>query len=160
VSVAELMEGEPDGYVEFEWDDLPRSVNAGGGGSRKHWGEAHKEKAGKRGWDGIFAMLAIRAKLPRRLDRVVVSVELQFSDPGTRRDPENFRHPVVKPLADALVKAGFIPDDTDNYFRIDTFTINRDVKLDPKKRPGQRAARAQRIVVRIAYRFSPGSHQP
>lgn len=146
-----------DGHVVFEWDDVPRSVNAGGGGARQHWSKGHQEK---QSWEGVFTVLALKAKLPKRLDQIAVDVELQFSNPGARRDTENFRHPVVKPLADALVKAGFIPDDNPDHFRVGRFEINEDVKLEPKRRPGQRAAIAQKMILRLAYRFGPDSTRP
>jgi hypothetical protein len=39
---------------------------------------------------------------------------------ANRRDWHNYFHGIVKPLADALASAGYLPDDTGDYFKVVT----------------------------------------
>jgi hypothetical protein len=140
-----------DGCVHFHYDDTPKTVNKGGGGSRGHWSKGHKEKAM---WEGIYCMCFLQAKLPRPLEYVQADIVLGYTRPNTKRDPENFRHPVAKPLADALVKAGYLSDDDPEHFSIGIFEISRD-KLDV---PGSLVK--SRIDVTLHYRFPRAASAP
>ncbi len=93
-------------------DEAPKSLNRGGAGSRRHWGGAHREK---RQWEGVYAMLLLAAKVPRGMAKARVDATLEFVD-NRRRDVENYRPAIAKPLADALVKGGWLADDTDEFF--------------------------------------------
>jgi hypothetical protein len=139
-----------DGSVTVFYDDTPTTVNKGGGGSRGHWSKGHKEK---QRWEGVYLALFLQAKLPRRLDFVRVHILLEYARPNTKRDPENFRHPVVKPLADAFVKAGYLKDDNPDYFDVGSLTISRD-KLDAPK------TIKSRITVTIDYRLASADPEP
>jgi len=107
-------------------DEVPGSVNAKKGGVGAHHMQTHREKMR---WEGTYGMMLMVAKVPRNLPLVRVKIELQFTTPNNRRDVENFRHPITKPFADALVKLGYIPDDTEAYFRVEDLRISPD-KLD------------------------------
>lgn len=144
-----------DGEVVVEHPAIPGSVNRGAGGNRRHWSKGNAEK---QEWDGTFGFLFMKAKLPRKLRFVSVNVELQFYDPGTRRDSENFRGPISKPLADALVKGGWIPDDTDAYYVLERVWIS-DVKL-ARTRQQISMGQVANMVVRIAYLLDSGPAAP
>jgi hypothetical protein len=105
---------------------VPNSVNRGGGGVRStHWGTAHWEK--KR-WQKIFMDEFMVKGIPRRMHACNVEVLLRFRG-KYHRDLENFRHPVAKPLADALVAGGWLEDDTSDYFTIVNFKMEEGVVL-------------------------------
>lgn len=140
-----------DGSIIVHYDDTPKTVNKGGGGARKHWGPGSKEKAM---WEGIYMMLFLQGKLPKKLDWVGVGVVLEYTTPNTKRDPENFRHPVVKPLADALVKAGYIPDDNPDHFEVRDFAISK------SKLVGVGPLVKSRINLAIDYRFARTASEP
>lgn len=110
-----------EGHV-IVYDEAPPSLNAGGTGSRKHWGAAHREKMK---WEGIFGMLLLKAKVRRGLTRCVIDVTLEFKGPA-RRDEENYRSSVSKPFADALVKGGWLKDDTALEFELRSMTLSRE----------------------------------
>ncbi len=110
------------------YDEAPKSNNAGGGGSRANHYAAHREKMR---WQGIFGMLVMVEKVPRRRAHVSATVELQFRD-KRRRDSTNYYQAVVKPLADCLVRMQVIPDDTDEFFDLVALKINP----EPLPKPG------------------------
>lgn len=97
------------------YDDAPKSVNAGGGGSRKNKYAAHREK---RMWEGIFGMLLMSERVPKPLGFTRITIELEFKA-ARMRDSTNYYHPVVKPLLDAMKLGGWIKDDTDDYVQIE-----------------------------------------
>ena len=105
-------------YV-IHYDEVPKSLNAGGAGSRRHWSVANREK--KR-WEGIWLMLMLAKKIPRGMERCEIGVWLAFALPR-RRDVENFRPAFNKPFADMLVKGGYIPDDTAEFFNLASIEI-------------------------------------
>jgi hypothetical protein len=94
--------------------DVPKSVNAGGGGARAHWGAAHREK--KR-WEGLFLMELMAQRVRRNMTCCYAEIEVRWKH-RNRRDIENYRHPITKPLADALVIGGYLPDDTEEFFKV------------------------------------------
>lgn len=61
-------------------------------------------------WQGIFAVMLMEAKIPRRCTKVRVKAKLEFRTKH-RRDADNFYFPVAKPLGDALTKGGWLVDD-------------------------------------------------
>ena len=111
----------------LSYDDTPKSLNAGGAGSRRHWGPAHKEK---RRWEGCWGMLLIHHKVPRGMSRVRIEAALEFAD-NRRRDVENYRPDLAKALGDALVKGGWLPDDTQEFFDLGMVRIISGVDLLP-----------------------------
>lgn len=131
--------------VTFTHDDVPASVNHGGGGARRHWSKGHGEKLK---WEGVFGFLFLAAKLPRNLAFVRADVTLHFKG-AHRRDPENYRSPVSKPLADALVKGGWLPDDNPAHFEMGTFTIADERLVVPKG-----SLVKARMVVTLDYRLA------
>jgi hypothetical protein len=119
--------------VTFVINEVPKSSNHGGGGSRRHWGVAHREKAK---FEGLFLMALLAEKMPRPVARVQATVELQFRR-RLRRDPDNYHFPISKPLGDALVKGGYIPDDTSEFYRLTEVTINPEALKTPLKQEAQ-----------------------
>ena len=105
----------PDETFTLVYDDVPKSINAGGGGSRKNHFASHRDKMR---WEGIFGYLFMAAKVPKPLGFTRVTVELQFRD-RRRRDAENFRQPVIKPLLDAMTKGGWLEDDTEDFVQVE-----------------------------------------
>jgi hypothetical protein len=114
----------------LSYDDCPKSINAGGTGSRRHWGSAYKEK---RHWEGIWGMLLLGANAPRHMVRCEVEGLLEFKH-ANRRDVENYRSSLTKPLADALVSGGWLADDTNDFFRLIELDILSGVELPRKAR--------------------------
>jgi hypothetical protein len=99
---------------------VPNSVNRGGGGVRaSHWGTAYKEK---KHWQQVFMAEFMVKGIPRKMHACNVDVTLRFRG-RYHRDLENFRHPVSKPLADALVAGDWLEDDTSDYFTIIGFDM-------------------------------------
>ncbi len=97
------------------YDDCPKSVNQGGGGARKNKYSSHREKMM---WEGIYGMMLIAGKVPRNLGHTRVTIELKFKA-KRNRDAENYRHPVIKPLLDAMKKGGWLIDDTEQYVEVE-----------------------------------------
>lgn len=101
-------------YV-LTYDEAPKSLNAGGTGSRRHWSAAAREK---KKWQDIWTMLLLERRVPRGMTFCKARVLLEFRKPN-RRDIENYRSAVSKPFADALAPyggGGWLPDDTRRYF--------------------------------------------
>lgn len=90
----------------------PSSNNNTGVGGR---GDPHAIARTKGEWEGVFAMLLLIANVPRGLTRVRAYPRLKFRT-KTRRDADNFYFAISKPLGDALVKGGWIPDDTPEHY--------------------------------------------
>lgn len=97
----------------------PKSLNAGGAGSRRHWGAAYREK---RFWQNEAAVALLVMKVPKGMSFCTMSAMMRWKH-RRRRDPENYSAPLVKPYADELVKAGYLPDDTDEFFRFAGLTF-------------------------------------
>lgn len=108
------------------YDGAPKSLNNSGTGSRRHWSVGAREK---REWEGIWGFLLMGAKVPRGMTKAHVDVLLEFED-NRKRDPENFRPAIAKPLADILVKGGWLADDTAEFFDFGHVKIVSGVKLD------------------------------
>lgn len=120
--------------VRFELviNDAPKSLNAGGAGSRAHWAVANAEK--KR-WQGLILAQLLLCKVPKSMVRCRTDAEIVWRR-NARRDSTNYLAPVVKPLADVLAPprhlyhkiAGqriavpnhaprWLEDDTDEFFQ-------------------------------------------
>jgi hypothetical protein len=93
--------------------EVPKSMNAGGGGSRVHWATARDEK---RRWEGIYAMLLLAEKVPTHMARCEAEAIIRWKH-RNRRDETNYIAAIVKPLADCLVKGAWLPDDTGEFFK-------------------------------------------
>jgi len=105
----------------------PSSVNRGGGGVRAaHWGTAHREK---QRWQKVFMDELMVRSVPRKMHACTVDVKLRFKG-RYHRDLENYRHPITKPLADALVTGGWLEDDTDDYFKVATFEMEEGAAIN------------------------------
>ena len=109
-------------------DEAPKSLNAGGTGSRQHWGAAHREK--KR-WEETYGVLLMEAEVPRDMLFCEIEAWLTFKE-NRRRDPENFRPAVAKPFADTLVAGGWLPDDTREFFNMRDMHIAVGLKTGAK----------------------------
>jgi hypothetical protein len=107
------------------YGDTPPSLNAGGTGSRRHWAVGYREK--KR-WQEIYTGLLLEQRVPKGMSHCRVHVALSFKD-GRRRDVENYRPAVSKPLADALVAGGWLADDTAAEFTLAAIWINHEPEL-------------------------------
>lgn len=120
----------------------PKSVNSGGGGVRTaHWGVALKEK---QKWQNWFADEFMAEAVEKGMLFCAVSVTLRFKY-RHRRDVENYRHPVIKPLADALVAGHWLDDDTDEWFKVDDFRLEKGVEMS--ERWARLAGRGGRPIV-------------
>ena len=100
--------------------DSPKSVNQGGGGVRApHWSSAYREKVA---WQNIFMAELMVEGVPRNMTHCSAHVTVRFKH-RNHRDVENYRHPVIKPLADALVAGGWLEDDTEEWFEVEDFRL-------------------------------------
>jgi hypothetical protein len=114
---------------------VPKSVNAGGGGVRSaHWSIASKEK---RKWERWFQDEFMMGAVEKDMTHCKVDVTLRFKH-NHHRDLENYRHPVIKPLADALVGGRWLRDDTEEWFEVEGFHMEQGVELSypPHHRTG------------------------
>ena len=89
-------------------NDTPPSSNKNAGVGGRGKPQAIARTKGE--WQGIFAILLLQAKVPKRLVHVTATARLEFKNKG-RRDSDNFIFPVSKPLGDALTKGGWLVDD-------------------------------------------------
>lgn len=103
----------------LSYGETPKSLNAGGTGSRRHWAVGYQEK--KR-WENIWHASLLEARVPKHMNCVTITAVLRFPT-AHRRDVENYRSSLVKPLADALVSGGWIPDDTAEFFNLARLVI-------------------------------------
>jgi hypothetical protein len=99
--------------------DAPKSVNQGGGGTRANPFAAAKEK---KEWEGRFFLELLQAKERRNMKFCRIKVEVRYKHKN-RRDEENLRQPVIKPLLDAMVKGNYLPDDTPEYVKVEDFRL-------------------------------------
>lgn len=99
---------------EFHINEAPKSLNAGGNGSRRHWAVGYREKAR---WEGLYLVELLAARVPKAMVWCKADAVIKWRR-RARRDEENYRGPISKPLADALVKGGYLPDDTSEFFRM------------------------------------------
>lgn len=104
-------------------------MNAGGTGSRRHWSAGHREKKQQ---EGIYGMLLLAERVPRGMTHVKVDVLLEFRH-RAKRDVENYRSSVTKPLADALQAGGWLTNDTEEFFEVGEFKLVSGVDLGPHK---------------------------
>lgn len=104
------------------YDDAPKSVNQGGGGSRKGKYASHREKME---WEKIFGDLFMATRVPKPLGFTRLTIELQFVE-KRGRDAENYRHPVVKPLLDAMKKGGWLKDDTEDFVQVERVYLHEE----------------------------------
>lgn len=104
----------------------PKSVNAGGGGARSNPFVAAREK---KMWEGRFLMELLAARVRKHMEFCSVDVTVRFKHKGggKGRDEENFRHPVLKPLLDALVKGAYIEDDGTKWVKVVDFRLEEGV---------------------------------
>jgi hypothetical protein len=104
--------------------ETPKSNNAGGGGTRTNKYAAHREK---KHWEGIYLVQLMAAGVSRGMTHCSATVELHFAR-RNHRDKTNYYQPVFKPLADALVIAQYLPDDTEEFFEAAGFTLTEGEK--------------------------------
>lgn len=104
----------------LSYDEAPPSSNKNSGvGGR---GDPRGIARTKGKWEGIFAMLLMVERVPRGLSHVHVTPELKFRTKN-QRDCDNFYLPISKPLADAMVKGGWLPNDTPEFYTMDRVSI-------------------------------------
>lgn len=90
----------------------------------------------KKKWKKALSERFDEQQFPRMAARVECSAELWFAT-KTRRDWQNYMHPLWNMVADALVEAGVIPDDTPGYFTVPAnagieFKVDRTKFVDAK----------------------------
>lgn len=126
-------------------DQVPPSSNenTGVGGRGNPKGVSRTKKA----WEGIFQMLLMQAKVPRRVDRIHVKPQLKFRTKH-RRDADNFYFAVGKPLGDALVKGGWLVDDDYTRYEMERVEIEVGVTDLPPLAKG-------RTVLIVTYETQP-----
>lgn len=120
-----------DRTYHLEVRDAPVSVNASGGGARANPYIAHKEK--KR-WEGLWLQQLMVKRAAPFMSYCTANICVYFKR-DNHRDTENYRHPVVKPLADALQKGGYLKDDDDEWFKVINFKLYEDKDLWPDWMP-------------------------
>lgn len=100
-------------FTVIKHNVVPPSSNSKTGlGGRSHWSVQAKTKGE---WEGIFCMLLLAARLPKKLESVRAYPEIHFKTKA-KRDGDNYYFPISKPLGDALVKGGWLPDDTPEFY--------------------------------------------
>lgn len=114
------------GSYTLTWDDTPPSMNTAASGYRSNHFKAARVK---KTWEGIFAVMLMAAKVPRNLRYAEVRCTVIVPD-RRRRDAGNYRMLIEKCLADAMVKGGWLPDDTPEFFEFG--------KLEFEHRPKRR----------------------
>jgi hypothetical protein len=78
----------------LSYDETPPSSNTNKGvGGRGHPKSVARTKGR---WEGIFQMMLMERRVPRRLAKVNVTAELQFVH-ARRRDADNFYFAIAKP---------------------------------------------------------------
>lgn len=105
--------------LTVEHGDIPPSAN-----DSLYRTHHHKAQRIKKQWQGTFGFLVMSAGLPRGLTKVTATAELKFRDPRRRRDADNYYLPISKPLGDALVAGGWIPDDTPQHYAFERVRIS------------------------------------
>lgn len=89
----------------------PKSLNEIG--YRSHWSAGRKAKLDWEQWLGTALMVA---RVPRKLSFVSASATLHFKQ-RRRRDAGNFAALLDKALGDVLQAAGYLEDDTPEFYR-------------------------------------------
>lgn len=115
----------PDRCYVLTHPGSPKSLNAGGAGSRQHWAIGYREK---KYWTELWSALLENDGVPRGATHIRVDATIRWKI-RRRRDVTNYIAPIVKPLADVFVdgttklkktsfviQGGWIPDDTDEFF--------------------------------------------
>jgi hypothetical protein len=111
----------------------PKSINAGGGGTRaNHYAAA----AEKKHWQGQFGLELMVAKVRRNMLFCGVTVTVRFKHrSGKGRDAENYRQPIIKPLLDALQAGGYLENDTEEFVKVHDVTLEEGVAEWPHADP-------------------------
>lgn len=129
--------------------DTPKSLNAGGAGSRAHWGVAHRQK---KVWEGIWLAELLKQKVPKNMTHVNIAATIRwwYSAQPRDHDVDNYLPGLLKPLQDCLVKAGYIADDTPEFL---TFTglAFEDVKRLPVPRGTPRPTGHTSVLLTARY---------
>ena len=96
---------------------------------RMHWSKWSREK---NEWmhDIFFLVKESRNAIPKHLGHITITKIIIYFDKIRTRDESNYEPMIVKPLADALVHAGIIADDTPDYI---TRPGRVDMEMDRKK---------------------------
>lgn len=131
--------------------EVPKSMNAGGGGSRVHWATARDEK---RRWEGVYALLLLAEKVPTHMEHCTARAIIRWKH-RNRRDSTNYIASIVKPLADALVKGGWLADDTDEYFTFGGVSFEY-----PEEWPYSDPRVKGELVIQIVAAYSESSPSP
>jgi hypothetical protein len=124
--------------------EAPKSMNAGGGGHRVHWATARDEK---RRWEGIYTLLLLAERAPTHMEFCEAEATIRWKR-RNHRDSTNYLAPVVKPLADALVKGGWLPDDTDEFFKFEGVSFEY-----PEEWPHRDPRVKAELVIRLVARY-------
>lgn len=82
-------------------------------GYHSHWSVGRKAK---KDWEGFLHIALMEQKVPRKLGSVSASATLHFKQ-RRRRDEGNWRALLEKALGDVLQAAGYLEDDTPEYYR-------------------------------------------
>lgn len=99
---------------ELRFRETPKSLNDGGAGSRRHWSVAWKEK---KHWEDLYLTEMMVHHVPKPMLHASVAATIHWrKSTNRRRDEQNYEPAIIKPLADALVKGGYLADDTKEFF--------------------------------------------
>ena len=97
-----------------------------------HWRKNHRVK---QQWEEWCWLALLQVELPKGLQRVTASALLHFKQ-YRRRDEGNFRVVLEKALGDALVKGGWLDDDTPDHYRFERLRITCPSSVAPKTEVG------------------------
>lgn len=73
----------------------------------------------KKDWQGKFLAELMLARAQRHMTHVNVAITVRWKTKN-HRDWHNWFHSIIKPLADALVQGGYLPDDTGDELSVET----------------------------------------
>lgn len=117
------IEAEPDaddpsestGTVELVIDALPPSKNVEDFSNTSNGSGSFVAREHRREWKALIVEAAEKAELPRDCEHIACTATFRF-EKANRRDPQNFWHNAGVVVPDALVEAGYLPDDTQDHW--------------------------------------------
>lgn len=135
----ESAKGRPEPAVRACHTDAPRTATlvidalppGKNGDKGEDWSnsQGNAPKAGlfrehRREWKALVTEAAEKAELPKECEHIACTATFRF-EKANRRDPQNFWHNVGVIVPDALVEAGYLPDDTQEHWTPNAATIQR-----------------------------------
>lgn len=100
----------PTGSATLSIPGTPPSYNTT---AHAHWRKVRREK---QRWEGFLHIALMEQRVPRKLSFVSASATLHFRQ-RRRRDEINHKVTLDKALGDVLQAAGYLEDDTPEFYR-------------------------------------------